>query len=309
MSAAERHTARFVRTVFQLDYCCKCDIIHVQFIEGNEDKDMQKALFFDIDGTLVDFQGHMPESAKEALGRAQQNGHKIVLCSGRSRMQMYPFLLEMGFDGIVAATGAYVECAENVIYRHFMSKEEISTITALLDEAGACYSAQAGEYMITSVKHKERQLARFRSLGDTEMIDQIWKRLRISENMNQEQGIEKFVYYESEMTVKQIQERLSGICDVTESSFESAVQDSGEITSLGINKSYGMQKYLECAGIARENAIAFGDGPNDFDMVEYAAVGVAMGNASASLKERADMVTASVNEHGVAEAMKKLGLI
>lgn len=295
--------------VFQLDYSCRYDIIHLQFNEGNEDKNMQKALFFDIDGTLVNFQGHMPDSARKALQEAQQNGHKIVLCSGRSRMQIYPFLLEMGFDGIVAATGAYAECAGRVIYRHFMSKEEVCAITALLDEAGACYSAQAGDFMITSASHRDRQIARFRTLGDSEMIDQIWSRVRITENMNQEPGIEKFVYYESKMPVSEIRERLSEICDVTESSFESEVSDSGEITSRGINKAHGMQKYLECAGIARENTIAFGDGPNDFDMLEYAAVGVAMGNASAALKEQADMVTAGIDDDGLAVAMKKTGLI
>ncbi len=270
---------------------------------------MGRVLFFDIDGTLVNFQGSMPDSARQALLQAQQNGHKIVLCSGRSRMQIYPFLLEMGFDGIVAATGAYVECSGKVVYRHFMTNKEIDTVTAVLDEAGACYSAQAGDSLITSAQHLERQIARFRALVDEDMAAQIWKHIRIEENMEQNQGIQKFLYYESEMPVMEIRERLSEICDVTESSFEAAANDSGEITCRGINKANGMQKYIECAGIAREDTVAFGDGPNDFDMLEYAAVGVAMGNAVDALKERADLVTAGVNEDGIACALRELGLI
>ena len=78
-------------------------------------KEMGKALYFDVDGTLVNFQGKMPGSAAAALKKAQQNGHQIVLCSGRSRIQIYPWLVELGFDGIVAATGAYVECGGNGI--------------------------------------------------------------------------------------------------------------------------------------------------------------------------------------------------
>jgi len=270
---------------------------------------MGKVLFFDIDGTLVNFQGQMPQSAKAALKLAQQNGHQIVLCSGRSKIQIYPCLLELGFDGIVAATGAYVECGGEVVYRHFMAEEEIRVTTALLDEAGACYSAQAGTRMITSALHRDRQLARFRELGDEEMISHIWQYIEIAEHLEQYEDIEKIVYYESEMSVQAIRERLSGICDVTESSFEAAKDDSGEITCSGINKAFGMQKYVVHAGIAKEDTIAFGDGPNDFDMLEYAAVGVAMGNAVQALRDRADFVTKGIDEDGVAYAMHELGLI
>ncbi|MDE7312787.1 MAG: Cof-type HAD-IIB family hydrolase [Eubacterium sp.] len=270
---------------------------------------MGKALFFDVDGTLVNFQGKMPESARAALIKAQQNGHQIVLCSGRSKIQIYSWLLELGFDGIVAATGAYVECGGKVLYRHFMTKEELRTVTALLDEADACYSAQAGNRMITSAKHRERQMARFKNLGDEEMIDYIWSHVEIADDLVQFEDIEKIVYYESKMPVQEIRERLSGMCDVTESSFEADISDSGEITCSGINKAYGIQKYIEYAGIDREDTVAFGDGPNDFDMIEYAATGVVMGNAQETLKSRADFVTKGIDEDGLAYAMEALGLI
>lgn len=272
-------------------------------------ENMGKALFFDVDGTLVNFQGKMPESAALALKKVHKNGHQIVVCSGRSRMQIYPWLLELGFDGIVAATGAYVECGDNVIYRHYMAGSEIHEITRLLDEADACYSAQAGDRMITSAKNKERQIARFRKLGDEEMIDQIWQRVELTDHMEQYADIEKIVYYESNIPVPVIRERLSAICDVTESSFETARNDSGEITCRGINKAHGMSKYIAYAGIAKEDTIAFGDGPNDFDMIEYAAVGVAMGNAVEGLKSRADLITKGIDEDGIAHALHTLGLI
>ena len=244
---------------------------------------MGKALYFDVDGTLVNFQGKMPGSAAAALKKAQQNGHQIVLCSGRSRIQIYPWLVELGFDGIVAATGAYVECGGNVIYRHLMPKDQIRAVTAILDEADACYSAQAENRMITSVSHKKRQ--------------------------EQCEGIEKIVYYESQMPVQTIRERLSDICDVTESSFESEKSDSGEITCRGINKACGMSKYNAYTKIAQADTIAFGDGPNDFDMLEYASIGVAMGNAVDGLKDRADFVTKDIDEDGIAYALEQLGLI
>ncbi len=270
---------------------------------------MGKVIFFDVDGTLVSFGGQMPESAKEALRKARNNGHQLVICSGRSRGQIYPWLLEVGFDGIVAATGAYVEHGGEVVYRHFMSEDELRIVAELLEEAEACYSAQAGERMITSVWHRDRQIARFKELADDEMIDQIWKNVELTDHIWQYEDIEKLVYYESKISVPQIRKRLAGICDVTESSFETAQSDSGEITCSGINKAHGMQKYLVHTGKAKKDTVAFGDGPNDFDMLEYAQVGVAMGNAVEELKRRADFVTKHIDEDGVAYALKELGLI
>lgn len=270
---------------------------------------MGKVLFFDVDGTLVNFQGKMPESARAALQKAQQNGNQIVLCSGRSRMQIYPWLLELGFDGIVAATGAYVEHSGEIIYQHFMSEDELYKVTTLLDQADACYSAQAADRMITSAPHRDRQLARFKKQADEEMIAQIWQYIELSDQIWQHEDVEKLVYYESKISVPEIRNQLAGICDVTESSFETDLSDSGEITCSGINKAHGMEKYIIHTGMAKADTIAFGDGPNDYDMIEYAAVGVAMGNSGDELKSRADFVTKDINDDGIAYALQKLGLI
>ena len=72
---------------------------------------------------------------------------------------------------------------------------------------------------------------------------------------------------------------------------------------------YGMEKYIIHTGMAKADTIAFGDGPNDFDMIKYAAIGVVMGNSSDDLKRRADFVTKDINDDGIAYALQKLGLI
>jgi hydroxymethylpyrimidine pyrophosphatase-like HAD family hydrolase len=61
--------------------------------------------------------------------------------------------------------------------------------------------------------------------------------------------------------------------------------------------------------LSKEDVIAFGDGPNDFEMIEFAGTGVAMGNASDDLKELADYITDAVNEDGVYNGMRHFGLI
>ena len=103
---------------------------------------MGKVLFFDIDGTLVNFQGEMLDETRRALRQVQENGHRIVICSGRSLFQIYSWLLDMGFDGIIGAAGAYVECDGKTIYAHHMKKEALMAARTLLERLGASYAAQ-----------------------------------------------------------------------------------------------------------------------------------------------------------------------
>ena len=94
-----------------------------------------KVLFLDIDGTLVDFQGKIPESAKEALIRAKERGHHLVLCTGRTRFQVYPWLLDYGFDGLITGAGAQVEAGRELICRHLVKQDSLAKAVAFLRES------------------------------------------------------------------------------------------------------------------------------------------------------------------------------
>lgn len=271
---------------------------------------MGKAIFFDIDGTLVNFRGRMPGSTRHAIKQIQEKGHRIVICTGRSLCQIYPWLIDMHFDGIIAAAGAYVECDSRIIYEHHMDREAIAAVLSSFRRVNASYAAQTKDMVIVTPDNKKRLLDRFSSMGVSEdMAVQFWKSVYVGEYPIHRQDIEKFTFFDARTTVSNIQEELSDYCDVTGLSFENPTDNSGEISCKGINKSLGIRKYIEHTGIAREDTIAFGDGPNDMDMIEYARVGVAMGNAIDELKQRADYMTAGVDEDGIEHALKMLGLL
>lgn len=271
---------------------------------------MGKAIFFDIDGTLVNFQGKMPDSTKRAIRQVQKNGHRIVICTGRSLCQIYPWLINMGFDGIIAAAGAYVSSGSRTVYEHHMDKGVLAAVLALFHRVDASYAAQTKDVVFVTADNKNRLLDRFSSMGVGEdMAVQFWKSVQIDEHPAHRQDIEKFTFFDAQTTISNIQEELSDCCDVAGMSFESPTDNSGEITSKGINKSFGIQKYIEYAGITKEDTIAFGDGPNDIDMIEYVQMGVSMGNAIDELKKRADYVTTDIDENGIEHALKKLGLL
>ena len=96
-----------------------------------------KVLFLDIDGTLVDFQGKIPESAKEALIRAKERGHHLVLCTGRTRFQVYPWLLDYGFDGLITGAGAQVEAGRELICRHLVKQDSLAKAVAFFERIRA----------------------------------------------------------------------------------------------------------------------------------------------------------------------------
>ena len=86
--------------------------------------------------------------------------------------------------------------------------------------------------------------------------------------------------------------------------------DTGiDIIPKGGGKSAGIQKFLDEHGLDRTQIMAFGDGENDIDMLQFAGIGVAMGNAGEAVKAAADYVTSPVDEDGIENALRHFGLI
>ncbi|MCO4465090.1 HAD-superfamily hydrolase / phosphatase [Streptococcus infantarius subsp. infantarius] len=89
---------------------------------------MSKIIFLDVDGTLVDYHNRIPESAAIAIRQARANGHKVFVCTGRSRAEMQPELWKIGLDGMIGGNGSYVEYNEEVIMHQMISKEDSRAI-------------------------------------------------------------------------------------------------------------------------------------------------------------------------------------
>ena len=268
-----------------------------------------KVLFFDIDGTLLDYTGKMPASAKEALRQARLAGHQLVICSGRSGHQLSDWMFT-DFDGIINCTGARVIFKQNVIYEHFVPREDVRRAREVLEAANGVLVAQTEECTILSQESYTFMKDYLVKMGRSQKrIERLLGNAVISPQMEAYDNIKKFFYHRSDKTVEQLEKELGDIFTVEASSFLKDVCDSGEITCKGINKSYGMQIYMQRLGFSKEDTIAFGDGPNDLDMLSFAGIGVAMGNARDIVKANADFITRDVGQDGVAYALKELGIL
>lgn len=271
---------------------------------------MNKLIFFDIDGTLVDFSMHIPNSTLQALKMAQINGHKIAICSGRPLFIVYPFLLELGFDGIVASAGAYVKKGNELIYHHTFDVEKTSAMAKVLKQHGAGCFFQGSEGIY--ITEEDSRYMRTNGPAD-DVSNNIMTKMTICEHPELMGGLESCVYFNSDLLVTEMQKKADAATkeyfQITGSSLGEDVTFSGEITCKGINKATGMQILLDSFGMSRETSVAFGDGPNDVEMIQYAHTGVVMGNGLKELKNLADYVTTDINEDGIWNGMKYLGLI
>ncbi|MCR5639896.1 MAG: Cof-type HAD-IIB family hydrolase [Lachnospiraceae bacterium] len=273
-----------------------------------------KAIFFDIDGTLIDFDGSIPDSTLDALHRAQKNGHAVFLCSGRCKSMIDPRLMAIGFDGIIASSGAYVEYHNQVISAEFMTEAHIRKLLPYMEAHHMLYMFQCTDKVVaTTAANRLFALNLQGKNASEEDVERLMgKRVsedQLLENFAKYPNIEKGNYQMADVPVDVVRRDLAPMFDVTAMSFLNAPDTAGEITMAGINKAFGIQKVMDYLHLDREDTIAFGDGPNDYEMIAFAGTGVAMGNAIDELKNLADMITDTVSENGVCNGMMRLQLI
>ena len=119
---------------------------------------MSKYIFLDVDGTLVTYENHLPDSAVKAIKAAQAKGHKVYTVTGRSKAEMYQEILDIGFDGYIGGNGNYIESDDEVLAHRTMSAEDTNRIVNRLHERGLEFYLEANSGLYASGKFEERGL-------------------------------------------------------------------------------------------------------------------------------------------------------
>lgn len=272
---------------------------------------MGKVVFLDIDGTLIDFHQHMPEGILPALQKARDNGHKIVLCTDRSYTGIYSWLIRIPQDGIIASAGAYVRSGDEVVSHHMLDQEKVRELLLLLGQNDITALVQGIHGRYTVPENQKKVLGFFRKIGLDG--DRFLNGITVVEDPAAKAALESIVYFDKTGSgaeqLREIYRKQEGYFHILGSSLGCGLDYSGMFARRGVSMASGMEEFLSYWQIPSENCIAIGDGPDNFDMFRYAAFCIAMENGIPELKEMADYMTTSVENHGIARAFRDLGLI
>ncbi|MBR6185902.1 MAG: HAD family phosphatase [Clostridia bacterium] len=272
----------------------------------------QKLIFLDIDGTLTPAgSNNPPASAMDAIRKAQANGHKVFLCTGRNPAMLAP-VLALGFEGAVAGAGGYVFAGDEVLFDCPMTKEQFETGMRLLKENGVFRTIEAKD-----ATWGDEDLGEFLAQageGNSELVR--WRKA-LAEQLN----ILPMKEYDGRPVYKIVfmcktKEQLMPARAALEKDFNFVVQDvaayqclNGELINRKFDKGRGVKIVADHYGLGLEDTIGFGDSMNDLEMIETVGYSVCMENGSPALKERSDLVCPAVEDDGLAWAFQKLGLI
>ena len=143
----------------------------------------KKIIFFDVDGTLVagvDGVEYVPESTKKAIALTRAKGNLVYLCTGRSKAEIYDFILDCGIDGVIGAGGGYVEIGDTMLYHKKVTKEAVNHMVDYFEANNFDYYVESNGGLFASknlVKRLERII-----YGDIENDLEARKRWQRKEN-------------------------------------------------------------------------------------------------------------------------------
>lgn len=261
---------------------------------------MIKALFFDIDGTLVSFNTHeIPSSTIEAITAAKAKGIKIFIATGRPKAiinNLTPLQNLNLIDGYITMNGGYCFVGDEVIYKKSIPAEDVRTL--------ACFSDEKNFPCIFVTEHKVTVC------NSNELVNQIFHdflHVDVLPVKPTAEVIDEEVFQMTPfITTDEEKEILHCLPHCESGRWFPAFTD---VVSKGISKQKGIDEIIRHFGIRLEDTMALGDGGNDIPMLRHAAIGVAMGNATQEVQEVANYVTASVDEDGIWKALKHFEII
>ena len=260
-----------------------------------------KALFLDIDGTLVSMHTHrIPESTIEALKMAKGNDVKIIIATGRpaSLITNLGALQQLNLiDGYITMNGAVCHVEDQVIQENFISATIVDHVLTYCEERNICCPIFTHEEVVVynpspifeEVYYANLNIPRMRTctIAEGRALDVL--------------QLCPFVDEAHEQNLRQV---ITDPCEYNR--WHPAFIDLGAAGSL---KSQGIDIMARHFGFDIKQTMAIGDGGNDISMLQYAQIGVAMGNASDAVKAHADFITTSIDEEGIYHALQHLGVI
>jgi len=257
-----------------------------------------KAIFFDIDGTLLSFKTHqVPDSTREALRALKAKGIKIFISTGRS-INSLDQLRSLDFDGYITFNGGYCVSKENeVIYSNPIPRQDIDALidyTLAVEPLGIAFMS-AKEIRINQDSQEIRAMYRSLHLIPPPLVDYT--------TLARDQILQVNLFIDPAKEARLMPA-------IMPNSLASRWTDLfADVNAKGQSKKVGIDVFLKHYGLDISQTMAFGDGGNDISMLQHVQIGVAMGNANENVKEIADYITSTVDDNGILNALQHYAIL
>ena len=262
-----------------------------------------KLIAVDIDGTLLNHEKKLLPQVKESLKQAEEKGMQIALVSGRMPSGVEVIERALGIRCIkVCNAGTYILKGETCIGAEYMPNSVLRGISQRIAEKNnlPLWIFKEKEWFVTGMDEFIRKEIGYVSyqpkLVDAQKLASQWEQSGQRPN--------KLLVAAEPEKIDEMQRELEGWA-WPEIDMARSADVFLEIFPKGVNKGKALQAICRELEIPPSQAIAFGDHELDIPLIEAAGVGVAMGNAIPLLKEKADFVTKTIDEAGVAFALER----
>lgn len=252
---------------------------------------MIKAAFFDIDGTLLSFTTHrVSEGTIRAFDRLHKAGVRTFISSGRPMVLIPP--MPVTFEGHITMNGGLVFVNETILLSNPIPQKDSEAWLDFAKARNICTMVFTANGMMLAQPNE----------AGMKLRDQLEFTMPPIVGIDEMRGAE--AYQIIALMPPQMDAEVASLlphCRLPR--WHPAFTD---IVANGNSKAAGMEAICRHFGINQDDTIAFGDGGNDIEMLQWAGIGIAMGNAAPEVQKAADMVTASVDDEGIEQAVNKL---
>ena len=268
---------------------------------------MIKLLAIDMDGTLLNEEKHIDTPQKEAVQKAIEAGIKVVLCTGRPLFGVLPVYGELELEKynldeyVILNNGCSLRKTTN--WELLDNKEITREDVIYLDKLRKGYNldltvSNDDDYFVVGDKANKY------TIEDGKLVYVDIKPISLEEATSGKHTFFKSMYLGEEEEIQRFKNDNENLLKDRYDAVLSQIHIF-EMLPFGTNKAAALKELAEKLGIEREEIMTIGDGNNDVEMLEFAGIGIAMGNGTESAKKAANYVTDTNENHGVAKAIEK----
>ena len=267
---------------------------------------MIKLIAIDMDGTLLNSKKELLDETKQYFKNFHNKNTEtlLVLCTGRPETGIRPYLKDLGYleenHYIISQNGAniYESQTGKRVMDAFLDSKAIQKWIELGKKHGVSVMGGGVDYYYCFDQEPTEWME-----FDTKIVSVQLKRISIEESLNTD--FYKLLLMGDE---EQLNEFETFIPEVWRDEFYVVRSQKYlvEVLKKGVNKAYGLEQLARELNIEPSEIAAIGDAANDIEMLEYAGLAIAMGNASEEVKSISDIVTDTNENNGVIKAIDKL---